>query len=145
MIMITLAVFNIPTHEVRGFTQCADISNDVADQQRVDACVYVGRQLSNRLTSVKLRLRKTQIKCHGDLYFVPGLCLDPDSLVQSVSIILRSLFPSSLFSGHSYIIIQAIKRTGSPSSTARCWRETLARIASLPSRALAPFLSGWVP
>ena len=53
------------------------------------------------LISVKHRLLKTQIQgTRWFVYFVPVLCSDHDSLVQSVGRFLGSLFPGSLFSSH---------------------------------------------
>ena len=52
---------------------------------------------------MKHRLLKTQIQgTKWFLYFVPVLCLDHDSLVESVGRILGSLFPGSLFSRQIY-------------------------------------------
>ena len=52
---------------------------------------------------VEIRLRKTQIEVpRWLLYFVPGLCLDKDSLAQSACSIRCSLFPGSSFSSQEY-------------------------------------------
>ena len=61
---------------------------------------------STTIVSVKHRPLKTQIQgTRWFVYFVLVLCLDHDSLVQSVGRILGSLFPGSLFSIYIYIYI----------------------------------------
>ena len=46
---------------------------------------------------------KHGLQCHRDVYTVPGLCLDRDSLVQAVGRILGGLFPGSLFSSQERV------------------------------------------
>ena len=61
----------------------------------------IPRSTSHLSYSVELRLRETQMEVlRWLLCFVPRLCLDQDSLVQSLGRIPGSLFPGSLFSSH---------------------------------------------